>query len=197
MTYDFETLVPSLNAESPMRRKLRAGNFPDDIIDYGVAEMKFPLFPDMEKAMVDLVKTGVLGYSAADHDYYEAVCGWMSRRHGWTVLPEEINQTYGVVESIGICVRAFSAPGDNILIQTPVYNPFAMQIRGNGRNVIENQLVFKMSSKTADMRSILTILKKRQRRQKCSYSAARTIPWAECGRRKNSRAYQIYALKTT
>ncbi len=143
MTYDFETLVPAIDAESPMRSKLRTGGFPDEMIDYGVAEMKFKLFPEMKSAILGVTESEILGYVAADQSYYDAVCGWMKRRHGWDVLPEEIYQTYGVVESIGICIRAVTAPGDNILIQSPVYNPFAAQIRSNGRNVIENELVFK------------------------------------------------------
>lgn len=142
MSYDFETMVPAFGDDSPMRRNLRAGGFAEDVIDYGVAEMKFPLFPDMKKAIIDLVSKDVLGYSAGTKEYFEAVCKWMETRHEWHTEPQWISQTYGVVEAIGIAIRAFTNPGDKILIQNPVYNPFTSQIETNGRIVIDNPLVF-------------------------------------------------------
>ena len=143
MSYDFETLVPHIDDESSvMYKKLRKGGYPTDVIDYGVAEMKFPLLPELSDALVGLVKKGTLGYSAADDEYNEAVCNWMKTRHDYNIRPEYLVQTYGVVEAIGIAIRAFSNEGDNILIQSPVYNPFSNQIRSNGRNVIENDLLW-------------------------------------------------------
>lgn len=142
MAYDFETLVPAIDADSPMRRQLKAGNYPDDVIDYGIAEMKFPLFSKVSDGIVDLLKNGVLGYSAGNDEFYAAVCSWMKKRHNWDILPEYINQTYGVVQAIGISIKAFTNPGDGILIQTPVYNPFSMQIESNGRTIVRNPLKF-------------------------------------------------------
>ena len=140
--YDFETIVPEFGELSPMRRRLRQGGFPEDSICYGVAEMKFPLLPDISAAVCHMANKGWLGYSAGYDEYYDAVCAWMSRRHSWSTSPEEIVTTYGVVQAIGICVRAFTAPGDAVLIQMPVYNPFMSQIEGNGRKTVENRLVF-------------------------------------------------------
>ena len=142
MAYDFETLLPAINDDSPMRRQLKAGGFPDDVIDYGVAEMKFQLLDDVKKSIVGLVENGVLGYSAGDDRYDAAVKSWMKSRHGWDVESQWITQTYGIVQAIGISIRALTNPGDKILIQTPVYNPFAAQIKSNGRTVVENPLTY-------------------------------------------------------
>jgi len=151
MKYDFETLVPPIDDKSSvMYKKMVDGGFPADVIDYGVAEMKFPLFPPMQEALLDLVKKGTLGYSAADDEYNAAVCNWMKTRHKWDILPEYLVQTYGVVEAIGIAIRAFSHEGDGIMIQSPVYNPFANQIRSNGRTVVENNLIWTGSTYTVD-----------------------------------------------
>lgn len=143
MAYDFETLVPEIDAPSPMRTLLNSEGIPADRIDYGVAEMKFKLFPDIEKAIIETAKRNVLGYSAADDEYYSALTAWLKRRHGLDIKPEYVRQTYGIVVAIGICIRAFSEPGDNILIQTPVYHPFAINIKRNGRKVVESTLVLK------------------------------------------------------
>ena len=142
MTYDFETLVPAIDEVSPMRRRLDIMGYPKDSICYGVAEMKFPLFPDMARAAAGMVERGHLGYSGGYDEYYAAVARWMKRRHGWDILPEEIVQTFGVVQAIGICIRAYTDTGDGVLIQSPVYNPFAGQVTLNGRKAVENRLYF-------------------------------------------------------
>ncbi len=142
MKYDFETLVPALNEVSPMRRRLDKMGYSGDSICYGVAEMKFPLFPPMAKAAAGMIERGHLGYSGGYDEYFAAVSGWLKRRHGWDVLPEETLQTFGVVQAIGICIRAYTKPGDGVLIQSPVYNPFAGQVTLNNRKVVENKLYF-------------------------------------------------------
>jgi len=141
MAYDFETLVPEIDAHSPMRKLLDENGIPSDRIDYGVAEMKFKLFPGIEEAVIETARKNVLGYSAADEAYYEAFTGWMKRRHGLDIKSEYVKQTYGIVVAIGICIRAFTEPGDNILIQSPVYHPFGINIKRNGRNIADNTLI--------------------------------------------------------
>lgn len=141
--YDFETLVPAIDAdESPMKMRLKRGGFPDDVICYGVAEMKFKLLPELQEAACAMINNGYLGYSAGYPAYYDAVCGWMKRRHNWEISPEWLVQTYGVVQAIGICIRALTEEGDAVLVQTPVYNHFMEEVETNGRKVVENTLKF-------------------------------------------------------
>ena len=72
--YDFDTLVPEINALSPMRRRLDKGGFPKDSICYGVAEMKFRLLPEIVGAIKEIAENGWLGYSAGYDEYYNSVC---------------------------------------------------------------------------------------------------------------------------
>lgn len=142
--YDFKTLVPEIDAkESPMRRRLDFGGFPEDVICYGVAEMKFKLLPELMDAASAMITNGYLGYSMGYPEYYDAVCSWMKRRHKWDVLPEWLVQTHGVVQAIGICIRALTNEGDSIIVQTPVYNHFMEEVETNNRRVVENVLVFR------------------------------------------------------
>ena len=48
----------------------------------------------------------------------------------------------GVVFALGAAVKAFTKPGDAVLIQNPVYYPFTNIIRDNDRRVIDNTLVY-------------------------------------------------------
>lgn len=158
--YDFDTLVPEIYAPSPMRRRLDMGGFPKDSICYGVAEMKFKLLPEIIQAVKTVTENGWLGYSAGYEEYYSAVCSWMERRHDWQVTPDELVQSYGVVQAIGISIRAFTNPGDSVLIQTPVYNHFFEEVEMNGRVPIDNTLIFADGKYTIDFNDFEEKIKK-------------------------------------
>jgi cystathionine beta-lyase len=84
---------------------------------------------------------GIYGYTYPDELYLNAVTYWMEHRHKWRAKPEWISCTPGVVNALGTAIRAFTEPGDGIIIQPPVYTPFRMSIRQNGRKIIENPLI--------------------------------------------------------
>jgi cystathionine beta-lyase len=65
----------------------------------------------------------------------------MKHRHGWAVDPEWITTTHGLVNGVGMCVDAFTAPGDGVVLFTPVYHAFARVISAADRKVVECPLV--------------------------------------------------------
>lgn len=65
----------------------------------------------------------------------------MGRRHGWQVETDQIGFAPGIVPGISSAIQCFTGPGDRIMIQPPVYHPFAMIIRENGREIVNNPLV--------------------------------------------------------
>jgi cysteine-S-conjugate beta-lyase len=151
MAYDFDTLVPRFNMGSGKWQALAsAGCQEADVVPFSVADMEFRVAPPIEKALHDLVHFGIYGYTFATDDYRRAVCSWMSRRHGWTVQPEWLVQTYGVVPAIILAVHALTDPGDGVIIQTPVYHPFRMAVEGNSRRVVYNPLKIENGRFTMD-----------------------------------------------
>lgn len=138
MKYDFETLSPAHGHH--FWNALKEKGITGDVISYGVAEMKFPLCPEVKQALRDCAELGYFGYYG-DANYSKVVCDFMARRHGWQAKPEWVVQTYGVVLAISMAIRAFTQPGDGVIIQTPVYTPFFNEIKGNGRVILENPLV--------------------------------------------------------
>ena len=78
----------------------------------------------------------------AGDDYYEAVCNWMKRRHQLDINADNIVTTTGVVTALKIAVNAFTAPGDAIIINKPVYYPFDFSIDENQRKKIECPMMF-------------------------------------------------------
>ena len=83
----------------------------------------------------------IYGYSDAQTPYFEAVAGWMKRHHNWEPKEEWLIKTPGVVFALAMAVKAYTAPGDAVLIQSPVYYPFSEVIADNGRRVVSSTLV--------------------------------------------------------
>jgi cystathionine beta-lyase len=92
----------------------------------------------------------VYGYTFRGPEFERAVRGWVARRNGWTIAPEWIGFTPGVVAGFSIAIQGLTAPGDGILIQPPVYPPFAGMIHQNGRRVVNNPLVWDGAKYTID-----------------------------------------------
>ncbi|MCX7888508.1 MAG: pyridoxal phosphate-dependent aminotransferase [Rhodobacteraceae bacterium] len=106
-----------------------------------VADMDFAPPAPVQKAVERMAAHGIYGYFGDDADYLAAIRWWMAERHGWDVPPEAILTTHGLVNGTGLCIDAFTAPGDAIVLTTPVYHAFARVIRAAGRSVTECPLV--------------------------------------------------------
>ncbi|HVL19623.1 MAG TPA: PatB family C-S lyase [Amaricoccus sp.] len=117
------------------------GVSPDDGLPMWVADMDFRPPPEVAAAVAAEVAHGVFGYYGDDRRYKAAICGWMQRRHGWEVDPGQVFTTHGIVAGLAICLQAFTAPGDGVILFTPVYHAFFRIIRANRRVVVEAPLV--------------------------------------------------------
>jgi cystathionine beta-lyase len=113
------------------------GVSPRDGIAMWVADMEFRPPRCVSDAVRSMVEHGVYGYFGDDADYLAAIAWWMQNRHGWKVEPEWILTTHGLVNATGLCVDTWTAPGDAVVLFTPVYHAFARVIRAAGREVRE------------------------------------------------------------
>ena len=114
---------------------------PDDGISMWVADMDFRPPQVVQDALQGMLDHGIYGYFGGDGEYRKAIQWWMKTRHGWDVNPAHIFSTHGLVNGTAMCVHAFTAPGDGVVLFTPVYHAFAKVIRGSGRKVVECPLV--------------------------------------------------------
>ena len=106
-----------------------------------VADMDFRPPDCVQRAVQDVLDHGVYGYFGNDRPYLDAICWWMQERHGWAVDPTWIFSTHGLVNGTGLCVDAYTQPGDGVVLFTPVYHAFARVIKAAGRVVVECPLV--------------------------------------------------------
>jgi len=109
----------------------------EDGIAMWVADMDFRPPQVVQSAVERMAAHGIYGYFGDDSAYLAAVRWWMANRHGWEVAPEWIFTTHGLVNGTGLCVDAFTAPGDAVMLMTPVYHAFARVITAAGRTVTE------------------------------------------------------------
>lgn len=129
---------------------------PADTIPLWVADMDFRAAPAIIDALKRRVDMGVFGYTFVPQAYYKAVGDWFARYHGWTIAPEQIIYTSGVVPALSAIIKAMTKPGDKVLIQTPVYNCFFSSIRNNGCTALENELVFDGETYRIDFQDLET-----------------------------------------
>ncbi len=112
----------------------------EDLLPLWVADMDFQSPKPVIDALVSRANHGVYGYTGLTQQYYDSVINWYKRRYNWTIRKEWIVFTPGVIPAIDFAIRAFTNPGDKIIVQTPVYYPFFDSIESNGRQVLENPL---------------------------------------------------------
>ena len=138
MTYDFSKLTRRRHTNS-----YKWDSAPgDDIIPLWVADMDFETYPGITKALQKRVAHGIFGYTKVPDSYYESVSRWFSKYHGWQIAKDDIIYTSGVVPAISAIIKALTLPGDQVIVQGPVYNCFFSSIRNNGCEMVSNSLVY-------------------------------------------------------
>lgn len=113
-----------------------------DIIPLWVADMDFETFPGITEALQRRVAHGIFGYTRVPEAYYEAVCRWFGKHHGWHINRKDIIYTSGVVPAVSAVIKALTLPGDQVIVHGPVYNCFFSSIRNNGCEMVSNSLIY-------------------------------------------------------
>jgi len=115
----------------------------DEMLPMWVADMDFRTAPAVIEALMRRVQHGIFGYALPPAAYYDAVADWFERNHRFTIRREWILYTTGVVPALSAIIRALTVPGEQVIVQTPVYNCFFSSIRNNGCETVTNELIYK------------------------------------------------------
>lgn len=140
-TYDFDVVINRKDTDSLKYDFALERGKSEDILPLWIADMDFKIPDEIVDALHNRVAHGIFGYTETRDRYFEAVSYWMEKRHGWIVEKDWLVKSPGVVFALAMGVRAFTEPGDGVLIQQPVYQVFDKVIRENDRVVIDNTLV--------------------------------------------------------
>lgn len=144
MKYDFETLIPRKNMGSRKWNVMAQHNpnAAEDVIPLSVADMEFRNPPELAQGLKDYIDRSILGYTLPNDAFYQSVARWMKNRHQWDIKPEWLVQAPGVVNALFGIVKTFTEPGDGIIIMQLVYYPFSAAITQNGRELVNNALIY-------------------------------------------------------
>ncbi len=112
----------------------------DDVLPMWVADMDFRTPGFIVDAVKKRADHEIYGYSFKPESYYKSIIGWMKRRHNWEIKKEWISSSPGVVAGLTLAIETFSKPGDEVIVQPPVYFPFFDSVKGTRRNLVENPL---------------------------------------------------------
>ena len=141
MKYNFDKIInrADTNCVKYDLRKQVFGN--PDVLPMWVADMDFETPDFVRKAVIERAEHPVYGYHFKDEAYFQSIAGWLRRRHNWEVPTDWMSFTPGVVCGFNMAVLAFTEPGDEIIIQPPVYPPFHHAVSSHGRKLVYNTLV--------------------------------------------------------
>lgn len=136
--YDFTTFPNRLKQHTA---KWKDNDKEPDLLQMWIADMDFLPCPEIREAAIDYATNHIYGYPEASNELYQSIIDWEFNEHDYLIAKDSIVLIEAVVPAISTCIQALTAKNDAVLINTPVYPPFARSIRLNKRKLITNSLV--------------------------------------------------------
>jgi len=126
--------------------------YPAPTLPAWVAEMDYPIAPAVRAALQNAVDLDDFGYPtlAAERAVAEAFSERMRVRHGWSAPAGQTLVLSDVVQGIYLALHTLTAPGDGVLVQTPIYPPFLSCVHETGRRLVTSPLVATADSYAID-----------------------------------------------
>ena len=113
------------------------GVTPDSGLSMWVADMDFRAPKIIQEKLHGINSHGIYGYYGDYKEYNNSIKWWMKNRHNWEIDTSWIFTTHGLVNGTGLCIDAFTKPGDGIILFTPVYYQFSNLVEAARRKVVE------------------------------------------------------------
>ena len=152
--YNFDEIVPR-EGTNCIKYDAREWMFKtNDVLPLWVADMDFKTPDFIVNAIKERAGHEIYGYTFKPESYFQAIIGWMQRRHNWNIQKEWISSSPGVVAGLTLAIETFSKPGDEVVIQPPVYFPFFDCVKGSKRKIVENPLRIENKRYTFDFEDL-------------------------------------------
>lgn len=143
MQYDFDTVVDRSTSLSVKWNKAViksvCGN--PEAEPFWVADMDFPVAPEVAQAARALAEHAIFGYPHTDKQR-QVFCSWAEQRHQLKITEREVVVSQGVLNSIAVLVEQLSTPGEGIIVPTPAYQPFIRIVKNLDRNLLTWPLLY-------------------------------------------------------
>ncbi len=140
--YHFDQIIDRTNTNSIKHTFDESKGKTPDMVPLWVADMDFRSPDEVIDRIRERCEHGIFGYTRVSGEYLNAVQGWFERRFGWKTESEWMVRTPGVVYAVSAAISALTEKGDAVLIQSPVYYPFARSIEAAERRTVRSSLLF-------------------------------------------------------
>jgi cystathionine beta-lyase len=151
MKYDFDEIVDRSENYAAKFQEADIHYGTNDVIPLWIADMDFKTARPIIDAIEKRAEQGIFGYTYRPDEYFEAVRDWQKKRHGYEPDIDNMAFAPGVIPGMRLIINLFSKPGDKIIIQQPVYHPFADVTKNTGRTLVVNKLKSKDGYYTMDL----------------------------------------------
>ena len=142
MKYNFDEVIDRSGTYAVKLEAMPQGA-PKDALPVWVADMDFPCAEPIIKALHERVDRRIFGYTMyGSDDVKDVVTGWFRKRFGWEVAREDLVFSPGVVPALAYLIQLLTKEGDGVIIQRPVYHPFANKLLGHRRRIANNALIY-------------------------------------------------------
>lgn len=140
--FDFDRVIERRGTHSTKWDNIAAysGITAPDAIPMWVADMDFAAPPGVTEALAAEVQRATHGYYANTGSWAQALAGWYRKRHNFSIDPETVSATPGIVSGCGLILQALTEPDDEVVLFTPVYHAFRRIITNNGRKIFDSPL---------------------------------------------------------
>lgn len=150
MKYDFDAVIDR-HATGSVKWDLAEELFGEkDLLPLWIADMDFQSPQPVIDALTARAAHGIYGYAACPPSYYESAIQWIKKRQGWLIDKEWMVLCPGIVPALNMLIQTFSASGDKVIVQQPVYYPFMQAIENNGRQILNSPLLLENNTYRMD-----------------------------------------------
>lgn len=138
MKYNFDEIIPRKNTNSVKWDLAKDA----EVLPMWVADMDFKTAPEIIETLSEKVSHGVFGYGFIPENFHQSIIDWWQDNHQFTIEKEWLLPVPGMILSLSAIVRTFLKPGENIILQSPVYNHFFTIVESCSCNLLENNLIY-------------------------------------------------------
>jgi cystathionine beta-lyase len=138
--YDFDELIDRRGTDAVKIERCKALFGTEEVLPLWVADMDFRT-PDF---ILDTIRKRldhpILGYSVPPSHLNASFVKWVHDHHQWDLTVSQVGFVPGIVPALSFAVQCFTQPGDEVIVQPPVYYPFFNVIKNKNRIVVTNPL---------------------------------------------------------
>lgn len=149
--YDFKSRPDRLRQHAIKWEKVEKD---PELLPLWIADMDFEPLPEIRQVIRDYADQHIFGYPYASDSLYQSIIDWEDRQHGYKIERESILLIEGVVPALSVAIQSLTEEGEAVLINTPVYPPFARTIRLNHRQLVTNSLIVEDGMFRIDMEQL-------------------------------------------